>query len=54
MYGDKNILAESHNSIYSIDPSDTNMYHNMQKVYSWNGIKIDIADFVAMCLIANK
>ena len=43
----KNIIAEPHNSRYSIDPYDTKMYCKMREVYWWNGIKRDIADFVS-------
>ena len=34
------ILAETHNSTYSIHPSATKMYRNLREVYWWNGIKL--------------
>ena len=34
-------------SRYSIHPGATKMCHNMWKVYWWNGLKRDIADFVS-------
>ncbi|WMV55641.1 hypothetical protein MTR67_049026 [Solanum verrucosum] len=43
------ILAEAHNSRYSIYPGATKMYRDLREVYSWNGMKRDIADFVAKC-----
>ncbi|WMV58676.1 hypothetical protein MTR67_052061 [Solanum verrucosum] len=44
----QHILAEAHNSKYSNHPGATNMYH-LLVVYWWNGMKRDIADFVAKC-----
>ena len=43
------ILAEAHNSRYSIQPGATKMYHDLREVYWWNGIKRNIADFVRKC-----
>ncbi|KAH0682275.1 hypothetical protein KY289_020027 [Solanum tuberosum] len=43
------ILAEAHNSRYSIHPGATNMYHDVWEVFWWNGMKRDIANFVAKC-----
>ena len=41
------ILAEAHNSRYSIHPGATKMYHDLREVYLWNGMNRDIADFVS-------
>ena len=43
----QHILAEAHNSRYSIHPSYTKMYRDLREVYWWNGMKRDIADFVS-------
>ena len=43
----KYILVEAHNSMYSIHPCATKMCHDRREVYSWNGMKRDIADFVS-------
>ncbi|KAH0636085.1 hypothetical protein KY290_036497 [Solanum tuberosum] len=43
------ILTEAHNSRYSIHPGATKMYRDLREVYWWNGMKRDIADFVAKC-----
>ena len=43
----KHILV--HNSRYSIHPDATKMYCYLQKVYWWNDMKRDIADFVSKC-----
>ena len=40
----QHILAEAHNSRYSIHPSYTKMYRDLREVYWWNGMKRDIAD----------
>ncbi|WMV55157.1 hypothetical protein MTR67_048542, partial [Solanum verrucosum] len=42
-------LEEVHSSRYSIHPRATKMYHDLQEVYWWNGIRRDIAEFVAKC-----
>ncbi|WMV09250.1 hypothetical protein MTR67_002635, partial [Solanum verrucosum] len=43
------ILLEAHKSKYSIHPCATKMYRNLWEVFWWNGMKRDIADFVAKC-----
>jgi len=45
----KQILIESHNSRYFLYPGATKMYHDLQELFWWNGMKRDIADFVAKC-----
>ena len=45
----QHILAEAHNSRYSIHLGATKMYRNLREVYWWNGMKRDIADFVSKC-----
>ncbi|MCQ7632740.1 transposase family protein, partial [Salmonella enterica] len=45
----QHILTEAHNSRYSIHPGATKMYRDLREVYWWNGMKRDIADFVAKC-----
>ncbi|KAH0655313.1 hypothetical protein KY285_030195 [Solanum tuberosum] len=43
------ILAEAHNSRYSIHPGATKMYRDLRKVFRWNVMKRNIAYFVAKC-----
>ena len=43
------IIAEAHNSRYSIHPGATKMYRDLREIYWWNGMKRDIADFVSKC-----
>ncbi|XP_069151867.1 uncharacterized protein [Solanum lycopersicum] len=45
----QHILAEAHNSRYSIHPGATKMYRDLWKVYWWNDMKRDIVDFVTKC-----
>ena len=44
------ILEEAHVSPYSFYPGSTKMYHYFRKVVWWDGLKRDIAEFVANCL----
>ena len=41
----KHILAEDHNSRYSIHLGSTKMYRDLREVYWWNGMKRDIENF---------
>ena len=43
------ILEEAHYSRYSIHPGTTKMYHDLKLIYWWDGMKRDIAEFVAQC-----
>ena len=43
------ILEEAHDLRYSIHPGATKMYRDLREVYWWNGMKKDIAGFVAKC-----
>ena len=44
------ILEEAHGSRYSIHPGSKKMYHDLREIYWWEGMKKDIAKFVAKCL----
>jgi len=50
----KQILEEGHKSRLSIHPGMTKMYHDLKQSFWWNGMKTDIADFVASCLVCQK
>ncbi|WMV59547.1 hypothetical protein MTR67_052932, partial [Solanum verrucosum] len=43
------ILKEAHGSRYYIHPGATKMYRDLREIYWWNGMKKDIAGFVAKC-----
>jgi len=50
----KQILEEGHKSRLSIHLGMTKMYHDLKQSFWWNGMKTDIADFVASCLVCQK
>ena len=43
------IIPEAHGSIYSIHQGSTKMLHDLKKIYGWDGMKKDIAEYVAKC-----
>ena len=45
------ILEEAHNSAYAMHLGSTKMYRMLRKFYWWPGMKREIAEFVAKCLI---
>jgi len=47
----KELLKESHNSTLSTHPGSTKMYHDLKPYYWWAGMKRDIVDYVAQCLL---
>ena len=44
------ILEEAHFTAYSVHPGATKMYHSIKDLYWWDGLKKDVADYVAKCL----
>ena len=45
------VLVEAHESYYIVYPSLTKMYHDLKEIYWKNGMKRDVADFVAKCMV---
>ncbi|XP_070022983.1 uncharacterized protein [Nicotiana sylvestris] len=45
----RQVMGETHYSRYSIHPVETKMYHDIREIYWWDGMKKDIAKFVAQC-----
>lgn len=45
------ILKEAHMATYVVHPGTTKMYHYLREMYSWEGLKKDMAKFVAKCLV---
>ncbi|WMV25096.1 hypothetical protein MTR67_018481 [Solanum verrucosum] len=43
------ILLEAYSSLNCIHPEAIKMYRDLREVYWWNGIKQDIAEFLAKC-----
>jgi hypothetical protein len=48
------ILEEAHKSSFSIHPGATKMYQDLKKDYRWPGMKTDIAEFVARCIVCQQ
>ncbi|XP_050233220.1 uncharacterized protein LOC126681708 [Mercurialis annua] len=48
------IMEETHGSTYSIHPGSTKMYRDIKEMYWWNGMKRDIAEFVAKCPVCQQ
>ncbi|XP_040998174.1 uncharacterized protein LOC121244219 [Juglans microcarpa x Juglans regia] len=45
------ILKEAHCTPYTAHPSNTKIYRDLEGQFWWDGIKRDVADFVAKCSI---
>ncbi|XP_059627625.1 uncharacterized protein LOC132270465 [Cornus florida] len=43
----EDVLREFHTSRFTVHPVGTKMYHNLKCQYWWNGMKADVAQFVA-------
>ena len=48
------ILKEAHQTAYNVHPRATKMYHDIKHNYWWNGLKRDVAQFVASCLTCQQ
>ena len=50
----REIMEEAHNSAYAMHPGSTKMYRTLKDNYWWSGMKKDIAEFVARCLVCQQ
>ncbi|XP_042441327.1 uncharacterized protein LOC122026664 [Zingiber officinale] len=50
----EDLLQEAHRSRFAIHPGGTHMYRDLRRSYWWAGMKKDIADFVARCLVCQQ
>ncbi|RVX22738.1 Retrovirus-related Pol polyprotein from transposon 17.6 [Vitis vinifera] len=48
------LLEEAHCSKFAIHPGGTKMYKDLRQNYWWSGMKRDIAQFVAQCLVCQQ
>ncbi|GJT14186.1 retrotransposon protein, putative, ty3-gypsy subclass, partial [Tanacetum coccineum] len=48
------VLTEAHSSPFSIHPGSTKMYRDLKQNFWWNGMKHDVARFVAKCLMCQQ
>ena len=47
----KLVLEEVHHLAYTIHLGSTKMYQDLKQLYWWDGMKKDVAKFVAKCLV---
>ena len=47
----REIMEEAHNSAYAMHPGSTKLYRTLKDNYWWLGMKKDIVEFVARCLV---
>ena len=45
----QSIMDEAHHSRFSIHPGGTKMYQDLRRVYRWEGMKRDVAEYVSRC-----
>ena len=50
----REIMEEAHCSAYSMHPGSTKMYRTLKESYWWQGMKKEIVDFVAKCLVCQQ
>ncbi|RVW60643.1 Transposon Ty3-G Gag-Pol polyprotein [Vitis vinifera] len=50
----RELLEEAHCSKFTIHPGGTKMYKDLRQNYWWSGMKRDIAQFVAQCLVCQQ
>ena len=47
-------MEEAQNSTYAMHPGSTKLYSTLKDNYWWSGMKKDIAEFVAKCLVCQQ
>jgi len=50
----KMLLDQGHKSRLSIHSGMTKMYKDLKATFWWTGMKTDVADYVASCLVCQK
>ncbi|EOY32328.1 Uncharacterized protein TCM_040115 [Theobroma cacao] len=48
------IMEKAHSSTYALHPGSTKMYRTIRENYWWPGMKRDVAEFVAKCLVCQQ
>ncbi|WRX28968.1 Integrase [Theobroma cacao] len=48
------IMEEAHSSAYALHPGSTKMYRTIRENYWWPGMKRDVAEFIAKCLVCQQ
>ncbi|WRX07828.1 Integrase [Theobroma cacao] len=47
-------MEKAHSSAYALHPGSTMMYRTIRENYCWPGMKRDVAEFVAKCLVCQQ
>ena len=50
----KAIFDDAHRSKMAIHPGRDKMYQDMKRVFFWAGMKKDVAEYVARCLVCQQ
>nr|CAD1817895.1 unnamed protein product [Ananas comosus var. bracteatus] len=50
----RDILSKAHRSPYTMYPGGTKMYRDLKQHFWWPGMKLDIAQHVAQCLVCQQ
>jgi hypothetical protein len=50
----RDILDEAHKTRYTVHPRSTKMYQDLKKKFLWQGMKQDIAEYVAQCHVCQQ
>ena len=50
----RSLLEKAHASSYAMHLGITKMYHDLKDLYWWEGMKKDVAEFVARCLTCQQ
>ena len=48
------VLEEAHHSRMTIHPDGDKMYLDMKRMFYWGGMKKDVAEFIAKCLMCQS
>lgn len=48
------VLEEAHKSKHSIHPGENKMYQDLKRKFRWNGMKRNVAEYVAACLTCQR
>jgi len=48
------VLSEAHSLAYSIHLRGTKMYQDLKKQFWWHGMKREIAQYMAKCLVCQQ
>jgi hypothetical protein len=50
----RDILDEAHKRQYTVHPGSTKMYQDLRKKFWWQGMKRDVAEYVAQCHVCQQ